>query len=382
MPAPRSRRSSRPGAGAPSTAGSRASIRGSTSNASTPRRPPGWSARARREVTTANSLTIDLHLLLRAFYRPTGERTRILIDAPTFPSDQYAVASQVRLAGLDPDEHLVVVRPRDGEDVLRVDDLEAAIDEQGPRLALALLAGVNYATGQALPVGRLTAAVHRAGAIAAWDLAHAAGNVPLALHDDDVDVAAWCTYKYLNGGPGSLAQVFVHERHADDPGRIHPAGWWGNDSASRFAMAETFTPATGADGWRVSCPPILSLAPIGVALAIFDEVGLPALRARSVALTGYLERLIDARVPDARIITPRDPAERGAQLSIRVADAPSRLAALARRGVVGDVREPDILRLAPTPSTTSWHDVWRAADALAASAAMPTHPQHPTEATP
>jgi len=334
------------------------------------------------EVTTANTLTVDLHLLLRAFYRPDGTRTRILVDAPTFPSDRYAVESQLRLAGLDPADHLVVVRPRDGEDVLRVDDLEAAIADAGPRLALALLAGVNYATGQALPIGRLTAAIHRVGAIAAWDLAHAAGNVPLALHDDDVDVAAWCTYKYLNGGPGALAQLFVHERHADDPVRAHPAGWWGNASASRFTMAETFEPAAGADGWRVSTPPILSLAPIGVALAIFDEAGLPALRERSIALTGYLERLIDAHVPDARIITPRDPAGRGAQLSIRVADAPARLAALARHGVIGDVREPDILRLAPTPSTTSWHDAWRAADALAASAPTHPRPQHPTEATP
>jgi kynureninase len=320
------------------------------------------------EVTTANTLTVNLHLLLSTFFRPSGRRTAILVDAPTFPSDRYAVGSRLRLHGLDPAHDLVVVRPRDGEACVRPDDLEAAILEHGDRLALTLLAGVNYATGQALPIERLTEASHRAGAISGWDLAHAAGNVPMALHDAGVDFAAWCTYKYLNSGPGALAQFFVHERFADDADLPRPAGWWGNDPDTRFEMTERFRPGHGADGWRLSCPPILSLAPIAVALSIFDAVGMPALRERSVRLTAHLADLIDAHVPDVEVITPRDPAARGAQLSIRVPGAPARLAALAALDVVADLREPDIIRMAPTPSYTSWQDVWRAAHALAATA--------------
>ena len=322
---------------------------------------------AAHEVTTANTLTIDLHLLLSSFFRPTGSRTAILIDAPTFPSDRYAVASHLRSRGLDPATDLIVVGPREGEPTLRVDDLEAAIRTHGDRLALTLLAGVNYATGQALDIARLTRVAHGVGAIAGWDLAHAVGNIPLALHGADVDFAAWCTYKYLNAGPGALAQVFIHERHGLHPATPRLSGWWGNAASTRFRMADAFDAAPGADGWRVSTPPILSLAPIGVALAIFDEVGMAAIRRKSVALTGYLEALIDALVPDAEIVTPREPTERGAQLSIRVADAPGRLAALAAAGVVGDFREPDLIRLAPTPLYNTWHDSWRAATALATS---------------
>jgi len=320
------------------------------------------------EVTTANTLSIDLHLLLAAFFRPDGVRRRILIDAPTFPSDRYVVESQLRHHGLDPDADLIVVRPRAGEDLLRPDDIDEAIDRHRAELAVTLLAGVNYATGQVLDIARHTSAAHAAGAIAIWDLAHGTGNIPLALHDADVDAAAWCTYKYLNSGPGALAQLFVHGRHAEDPTTPRLAGWWGNDPASRFLMAETFAPGRGADGFRVSTPPILSLAPIAVSLAMFDEVGMPALRDRSVALTAELERLIDTYVPDAAVITPRDPAERGAQLSIRVSDAHARLRALGAFDVVGDVREPDLIRLAPVPMYCSFEDVVRAADALAQTA--------------
>ena len=316
------------------------------------------------EIATMNTLTVNLHLLLATFFRPAGERTAILIDAPTFPSDRYAVESQLRLHGLDPARDLIVVRPRDGEALLRTEDLEAAIHEHRDRLAVALLAGVNYATGQVHEIERLTAAVHDAGAIALWDLAHAVGNVPLALHDADVDVAAWCTYKYLNGGPGSIGQVFVHERHASDA-TLRLTGWWGNDPATRFEMAETFEPASGADGWRISTPPILSLAPIRASLAIFDEVGMPTLRRKSVELTAYFEGLIDALVPDAEILTPRDTAARGAQLSLRVPDASRRLAALEAAGVIADFREPDIIRVAPVPLYNTYHDAWRAAQALA-----------------
>ena len=316
------------------------------------------------EVTTANTLTVDLHLLLASLFRPDGRRRRILIDAPTFPSDRYAVESQLRHHGLEPASDLVVVRPRPGEDTVRPDDLDEAIDRHRDDLAVALLAGVNYATGQAFDIRRHTAAVHGAGAIAIWDLAHAAGNLPLSLHDDAVDAAAWCTYKYLNAGPGALAQLFIHERFADDGATPRLAGWWGNEPGTRFRMAETFDPGPGADGFRVSTPPILSLAPIAVSLAMFDEVGMPALRERSVALTGELERLIDAYVPDATVVTPRDPTERGSQLTIRVDDAHARLRALEAFDVVADVREPDLIRLAPVPMYCSFDDVVRAVDAL------------------
>jgi kynureninase len=323
------------------------------------------------EVATLNTLTVNLHLLFATFFRPWGARTAILIDAPTFPSDRYAVESQLRLDGLDPSTQLIVVRPRDGEALLRMEDLEGAVHEHRDRLAVALLAGVNYATGQAHDIARLTAAVHEAGAIALWDLAHAAGNVPLALHDAGVDGAAWCTYKYLNGGPGSIAQLFVHERHAGDASALRLAGWWGNDPATQFEMAETFRPAPGADGWRISTPPILSMAPIRASLAMFDAVGVEALRAKSIELTGYLEGLIDALVPDAEILTPRSPAARGAQLSLRVTDAPRRLAALEAAGVIADFREPDIIRVAPVPLYNTFHDAWRAAQVIAASAVSP-----------
>ena len=326
------------------------------------------------EVATLNTLTVNLHLLLATFFRPAGARTAILIDAPTFPSDRYAVESQLRLHGRDPARDLIVVRPRDGEALLRREDLEDAIHEHRDRLAVALLAGVNYATGQVLDIARLTAAVHAAGAVALWDLAHAAGNVPLALHDAEVDGAAWCTYKYLNAGPGAIAQLFVHERHATDAATLRLTGWWGNDPASRFRMADTFDPAAGADGWRISTPPILSLAPVRASLAIFDEVGIGPLRAKSVQLTAYFEALIEELVPDAEILTPRDPAGRGAQLSLRIADAPRRLAALGAAGVIADSREPDIIRVAPVPLYNTFHDAWRAARVLAETAGAGPRP--------
>jgi kynureninase len=320
------------------------------------------------EVATLNTLTINLHLLMAAFFRPEGRRTAILIDAPTFPSDRYAIDSQLRHHGLDPAVDLIVVGPRDGEATTRAEDLEGAIHENRDRLALVLLAGVNYATGQLLDIDRLTSAVHDAGAVAGWDLAHAAGNVPLALHDADVDFAAWCTYKYLNSGPGALGQIFVHERHAEALTTRRLAGWWGNDESTRFEMADTIDPAPGAAGWRVSTPPILSLAPIAVSLAMFDEVGMSALRERSVALTAYLEMAIESLVPGAEIITPRDPTARGSQLSIRLPDAPARLAAIEALDVAADFREPDIVRMAPVPMYVSYHDAWRAARALADTA--------------
>ncbi len=315
------------------------------------------------EVATLNTLTVNLHLLLASFFRPRGGRTRILIDAPTFPSDRYAVESHLIHHGLDPAEHLIVVGPRDGEAILRTEDLEAAIHEHRDQLAVALLAGVNYATGQVLDIPRLTAAVHAAGALAGWQLAHSAGNVPLALHDWDVDFAMWCTYKYLCGGPGSIAQIFVSDRHGSDPTVPRLSGWFGNALATRFLMAATFDPARGADGWQLSNPPILALAPVRASIAIFDDVGMAALREKSLRLTPYLAGLIDA-VGGVEIVTPRDPAVHGAQLSLRLPAAKRRLARLEAAGVVADFREPDIIRVAPVPMYNSFHDAWRFAQAL------------------
>jgi kynureninase len=256
----------------------------------------------------------------------------------------------------------VVVAPRPGEDTTRTEDLEAAIAEGADELALVFLAGVNFATGQAREIERLTAAGHAAGAVVGWDLAHAAGNIELALHDWDVDFAAWCTYKYLNGGPGSVASIFVHERHARDRSLPRLAGWWGIDPDHRFHPDGPFVPAEGAAGWSVSTSPILALAPVAASLAIFDEVGMPALRARSVALTAYLEGLLDDL--GIEVITPREPAARGAQLSLRFEEPEAMLAALAERGVVADVRAPDIVRVAPMPLYNTYLDAWRLAEAL------------------
>ena len=302
------------------------------------------------EIAILNSLTVNLHLLLTSFFRPAGRRRGILVDAPLFPSDRHALTSHLASRGLDPEADLVVVAPRAGEATLRTTDLEAAIAEHGPDLALVFLAGVNFATGQLLDIERLTAAGHAAGTTVIWDLAHAAGNVELALHEWDVDAAAWCTYKYLNGGPGSTAAIFVHERSRHDPAVSRLAGWWGAEPGRRFAMDDVFVPDHGAAGWKVSTASMLALAPLAASLAIFDEVGMPALRARSVALTGYLAGLLDDLGVD--VITPRDPAARGAQLSLRfdtAARAEAVLAGLAARGVVSDVRAPDLIRLAPAP---------------------------------
>jgi kynureninase len=314
------------------------------------------------EIGLMNSLTVNIHLLLTSFFRPAGRRRAILTDGPLFPSDRHALTTHLRARGLDPAADLIVVEPRAGESTTRTDDLEAAIAEHGPDLAVVFLAGVNFATGQALDIERLTAAGHAVGAVVGWDLAHAAGNVELALHDWDVDFAAWCTYKYLNGGPGAVASIFVHERHARDRSLPRLGGWWGMDPDRRFEVDGSFVPADGAAGWSLSTAPILALAPVAASLAIFDEVGMPALRARSVALTGYLEGLLDD-LP-IEVITPRDPAARGAQLSLRFMDAARTLAALAAQGVVADVREPDIIRVAPIPLYNSYLDAWRLADVL------------------
>jgi kynureninase len=318
------------------------------------------------EVVMMNSLTVNLHLLMVSFYRPTARRYRVMVEDSLFPSDSYAVASQAALHGLDPAEAVIRLKPRRGEQTLRTDDILAAIRDHRDSLALVMLGGVNYLTGQWFEMGPITAAGHDAGAAVGWDLAHAAGNVPLRLHDWDVDFAAWCSYKYLNAGPGAVAGAFVHERHASRPDLPRLAGWWGNDPGSRFQMSPEFVPRPGADGWQLSNPPILAMAPLKVSLAIFDRIGMEALRDKSLRLTGYLESLL-REIPGVSIITPTDPAQRGCALSLRFrGDARAVLDGLKSEGIIGDFREPDTLRAAPVPLYNTFQDAWRFAQALRA----------------
>jgi kynureninase len=323
------------------------------------------------EVVVMNSLTVNLHLLMISFYRPTPDRHAIVIEDSAFPSDSYAVRSQAAFHGFDPDSAVVRLAPRPGEAALRTEDVLRYLSEHGSRVALVLLGAVNYLTGELFDIDAITAAGHAAGAVVGWDLAHAAGNVPLRMHDCGADWAAWCSYKYLNAGPGSLAGVFVHERHLADRSLPKFAGWWSTDQRTRFQMAPTVTPVDTADSWQVSNPPILAMAPVLVSLEMFDQTGMPALRAKSVRLTGYLESLLDevcASRP-ASVITPRDPQRRGAQLSVRVTgrDAGPLTGRLRQEfGVFTDARQPDVIRLAPAPMYNTFHDCWRAATALAA----------------
>ena len=322
----------------------------------------------RAEVVAMNSLTINLHLLMASFYRPTRERHAILIEQGAFPSDRYAVVSQIGWHGHERADAFVEVGPPPGEPLLRHEDLVAEIERQGSRLALVLLPGVQYLTGQLLDMKQLADAAHRVGAVIGLDLAHAMGNVPLALHDWGVDFAVWCSYKYLNGGPGATAGAFVHERHFD---AVLPrlTGWWGNDLDTRFEMAAEFRPYRGAGGWQVSNHPLLGMVPLQASLAQFAAAGLPALCTRSQALTGWLERLLDERLGERiEILTPRDPKRRGAQLSVRLRGAQSHARAvfdrLLARGLSCDWREPDVIRLAPAPLYNSYEDCWRAVEMI------------------
>jgi kynureninase len=321
------------------------------------------------EVVAMNSLTVNLHLMMVSFYRPAGRRRAILMDWPCFPSDVYAAKSQLRYHGVPESEGLIWLRPREGEATLPTEDVLATIEREGDRIALVLLAGVNYATGQFMEIERITAAARANGCAVGWDLAHAAGNVQLHLHDSGADFAVWCSYKYLNSGPGAVAGCFVHERHtklADAATRrMMPRfeGWWGNDPSTRFAMGPEFDPVASADAWQLSNPPILSLVPLRVSLEIFDRVGMAALREKSLRLTAYLESVVtEASAASAgrfRIITPSDPERRGCQLSIEVAgDAGALLRALRAGGAICDFRRPNVIRVAPTPLYNTFRDCW------------------------
>ncbi len=348
------------------------------------------------EVVAMNSLTVNLHLLMASFYRPTAERYKIIIEKGAFPSDQYAVASQINFHGYSAKSSetkssetkgsdtkgslpfkggaasasddgvvaasgsLIELTPREGETTLRTEDILNTIDREGDSVALILLGGVNYYTGQAFDMKAITEAGHKKGCLVGFDLAHAAGNLELKLHDWNADFAAWCSYKYLNSGPGGIAGAFVHERHAHSFDLPRFAGWWGHDKATRFLMGDKFVPMAGAEGWQLSNPPIFQLAALRASLEIFDEATMPALREKSVKLTGYLEYLLSKVETDRiEIITPSDAEQRGCQLSIRVRNADKALfEQITERGVIADWREPDVIRVAPVPLYNSFADVF------------------------
>jgi kynureninase len=313
------------------------------------------------EVVAMNMLTVNLHILMASFYKPTETRFKIVIESQAFPSDRYAVASQLRMHGFDPESGLLEWAPRPGETLLHIEDLAALIESEGDSIALLLLPGVQYYTGQVLDMAAICELSRATGCAVGLDLAHAVGNVALELHEWAPDFAAWCTYKYLNSGPGSIAGAFVHEKHfsSDKLNQLH--GWWGHDEATRFKMSTTFTPAEGAELWQMSNPPILSLAPVIASLKIFQEVGMAALIEKSTSLTNYLAWLVEQRF-DGRIysITPKD--ARGCQLSLVVRDpqvsARGLFEKLCEHNVTGDWREPDVIRVAPVPLYNSYSDVF------------------------
>jgi kynureninase len=322
------------------------------------------------EVVAMNSLTVNLHLLMASFYRPEAGRSAIMIEAGAFPSDRHAVESQIRFHGFDPAHDLIEVAGDEATGTVSMAAIERTLAEHGRRIALVLWPGVQYRTGQAFDLAEITRLAHAQGCTVGFDLAHAAGNLALRLHDSHADFAAWCHYKYCNSGPGAVAGAFVHARHATTD-RPRFAGWWGHDQATRFLMNPEFVPTPGADGWQLSNPPILALAPVRASLDVFQRAGMDRLRQKSEQLTGYLETLIRERLADVlEIITPREPARRGCQLSLRVVGGRARgrelFETLAAQGIVGDWREPDVIRISPTPLYNRYMDVYRLVRAVEA----------------
>src|SRR5438132_10926506 len=322
------------------------------------------------EVICMNSLTVNLHLMMATFYQPTKSRFKILMEEPAFPSDTYAIKTQLIHHGLNPKDALVLARPRKGEFTARTEDIVDLIEEHADRLAVVIMGGVNFFTGQLVDIEKITAEAQKHGILVGFDLAHAAGNVPLSLHEWNVDFAVWCSYKYLNAGPGAVAGAFVHERHATNTKLPRLAGWFGNDPNTRFRLhlEPEFMPVPSADGWQISNPPIFSMAPLRASLAIFDEAGgMEPLRAKSIHLTGYLEFLLtEIGSKKFTVITPRDANARGCQLSILAHEHPKELfQELQTAGVKCDFREPNVIRVAPTPLYNTFHEVWRFAKILA-----------------
>lgn len=321
------------------------------------------------EVVSMNTLTVNLHLMMVSFYRPVSERYRLLIEKAAFPSDRYAAESQVRFHGFDPADALIEIGPREGEEAIREADLMACIEREGKSIALLLLPGVQYYSGQAFDMAAITRLARAQGCMVGFDLAHAIGNLPLELHGWGADFAVWCSYKYLNGGPGAVAGCFVHACHARQFELPRFAGWWGHDKATRFRMGPTFSPLPGAEGWQLSNPPILSLAPVIASLEIFHQAGMAALRRKSLALTGYLEYLLRERCGDRiRMLTPAAAEARGCQLSLKLAGGlergPALFTQLEASGIVADWREPDVIRVAPVPLYNSFTEVYRFVDTL------------------
>src|SRR6266404_2521024 len=316
------------------------------------------------EVICMNSLTVNLHLMMATFYRPTKSRFKILMEDPAFPSDTYAIKTQIRHHGLDPKDALVLASPRNGEFTVRAEDIVDLIEKNRDSLSIVWIAGVNFFTGQLFDMPTITKAAQKHGITVGFDLAHAAGNVPLAMHDWNVDFAVWCTYKYLNAGPGAIGGAYLHERHAMNTKLPRLAGWFGNDPNTRFQMQlePEFIPVASADAWQVSNPPIFSMAALLASLSIFDEAGgMDSLRAKSIKLTGYLEFLLEgAGSKRITVITPQDANARGCQLSILAHEHPKELyKELQAAGVKCDFREPNVIRVAPTPLYNRFHEVWR-----------------------
>jgi len=313
------------------------------------------------EVVVMNTLTVNLHLMMVSFYRPTMNRHKILVEAGAFPSDQYGVVSQIRFHGFDPHQSLVELKPREGEDTLRQEDVIKVIEEEGSSIALILLGNTQYLTGQAFDIRSITKAGHAKGCQVGFDLAHGVGNLKLQLHEDGPDFAVWCSYKYLNAGPGAVAGCFVHERHSKNSQLPRFAGWWGQNKETRFQMKPEFDPIPGAEGWQLSNPPIFQMASLRASMEIFDEVGMAKIRTKSDQLTGYLEFLVD-QLPQGycQIVTPRDLIQRGSQLSLRVKTQAKELQQrLVKRGVICDFREPNIVRVAPTALYNRYIDIYR-----------------------
>ena len=322
------------------------------------------------EVVAMNGLTTNIHIMMTSFYRPDGNRRKILCEAKAFPSDQYALDTQARIHGFDPSDVIVEVGPREGEHLVRHEDVLAKINELGDELALVMMGGVNYYSGQLFDIQGITSTAHAAGALVCFDLAHAVGNIDLKLHDWDVDVAMWCSYKYMNSGPGSVAGVFVHERHAKNTDLLRFGGWWGHDKVERFKMEPEFRPMPTAEGWQLSNAPVFSMAVHRAALDLFDKTSMAELRAKSEKLTGYFEFVVD-QVSEANegmsfeIITPREPEQRGCQISILAHGAGRELYdKLIADGVIVDFREPNVIRCAPVPMYNSFMDVYGFGKAL------------------
>jgi kynureninase len=313
------------------------------------------------EVVTMNTLTVNLHLMMVSFYRPTPQRNKIIIEAGAFPSDQYAVTSQIKFHGYDPKETLIEIKPKAGSDTLQLEDILEAINKNKDSLALVMLGNVNYLTGQFYDIAEITRAGHAAGAVVGFDLAHGAGNLLLQLHDWNVDFAVWCNYKYINGGPGTIASCFVHERHGNKQDVPRFAGWWGHDKETRFKMGSEFSPIAGAEGWQLSNPPIFQLAALRASLEIFEEAGIKNLRDKSVKMTGYFEYLLKHCCADiCDIVTPTNPSNRGAMLCLRMKRPPQKLVEQFKKlGIIADFRNPDILRMTPAPLYTKHLDIYK-----------------------